>query len=224
MRKTVMFALTLALGLGASTTWADGATNTKAAAKSNAAEQSAATTSTPAAVMKELQSESGKDKRERKLSPKQLAKIAQQQLEKLTAYAMKQVRPELEKKGTFEPIGAMVYRDGKINQVVIKSDKVPAVDKIRMYRVALRSLARHNKIDASVVIFSAQLKKNSQAKAIIMNYEHRFGVSGTRVIGYKFNKGKLELTKPKDMAKPFFVFYDQNRVNNTPRTVGSKLQ
>lgn len=217
MNKIVIAALTMALSLAGASAWAKDKPEAAAAAGTTSS-------STPSEVMKALKDDGDSaDSKQKKLSAKQLAAIAQKQLEKLTQYAMDQIKPELIKKGTFEPVGAMVYRNGKINHLQIKSNKVPAVDKIRMFRVALRSLARHNKIDASVVIFSAQMKKNDKTKVIVENYEHRFGVSGTRIIAYRFENGKLKLAKPKDVSKPFFVFYDENKVQGTPRTEGKKL-
>ena len=223
MRKLVTIMMATLLGLGSMAVLAKPQTSTPASGKATSA--STRPDSTVNEVMKQIEDENGKidKKKENKLSPKALAKVAQIQLDKLSKYAMGLVKPQLEKKGTFQPVAAMVYRDGRINQLEIKSDKVPPIDKIRMYRIALRSLARHYKIDASIVIFSAEKNKNSKDKVIIMNYEHRFGVSGSRVIGYRFQNGKLLTSKPKDSAKPFFVFYDQNKVKGAGRTEGSKL-
>ena len=154
------------------------------------------------------------DKKKLKIPAKEMVALARKQLNKLTKYALKQIKPKLSKTGSFEPIGVMLYRSGKVNKLELggkDSQKVPAELRIRLDSLALRSMARHNTIDASVIIFAAKKNKGDKRKMIVMNYEHRFGMSGEKVIPYEFDNGKLKLFKPEYFPKPFFIFYSQNQ-------------
>lgn len=239
MRKVAISVLAAFLGLAGFSACAVGSPKTSNAAQSGVASEHGAKavqpsdksaevriTSTPEAL-REAMKKDGKtlkkgQKMEHVVSAKQLANIARYQLEHLVAYVITKVKPQLLKKGTFGPMGAMVYRDGHINNIVIKNP-MSVEDKVKLYRLALRSLARHNKIDASVVVFCAEDKKGSNKHYIFMNYEHRFGVSGTRIIGYEIVNGKLKMTQPKDIQKPFYVFFDQNRLRKDDRVSGKHL-
>ena len=77
-----------------------------------------------------------------------------------------------------------------------------------MYRAALKSVARRGKIHAAAILYTGKLREGSDDEALVVEYEHRLGIAGNKVIPYLIENGKVAYSEPVTSEKPFQIFYD----------------
>ncbi|WP_166268363.1 hypothetical protein [Marinobacter caseinilyticus] len=149
-----------------------------------------------------------------KLSPEELetyALIARKQLIELTETAAEEVGDELSASGVVVPAAWMLLNDGTIKRVRLGSDgeKAASTIQILMYRAAMKSLARHGKISGTAIVYAGSAEGGSETKLLVIEHEHRLGVSGLKLIPFRFSEGAVTYGAPQSQPKPFELFYDQ---------------
>ena len=141
-------------------------------------------------------------------------------LERLQTSLMANITEDLSDDGHAIPTAVMLMDNGKIKKInVADIDKLGDPKLIlEAYRSALRAIARHDKIVAASIAYTANIKtESSQELAIVTEYEHRLGVSGQRFIAYEFrpNSSELLIGEPVDGSKPFRWFYTSTKNNKS---------
>ncbi|WP_036128837.1 hypothetical protein [Marinobacter nitratireducens] len=148
------------------------------------------------------------------LSKEELAHYAivgQRQLVYLTEKAMEQYSSELLDEEPNMPAAWMLMMDGEtVKRINIDSQvgDAPAQVRILMYRAALKSVARRGKINAVAILYTGKVKEGSNEEALVIEHEHRLGISGNKVIPYDLDKGKVNYSDAVTSEKPFQLFYD----------------
>lgn len=137
-------------------------------------------------------------------------------LEKLQKRLMADMTEDLSDDGRAIPAAVMLMDDGTVKNINIADiDKISDPKLIlEAYRSALRAVARHDKIVAASLGYTANIKtESSHELAIVTEYEHRLGVAGQRFVAYQFDSanGELKLGKPMDGSKPFRWFYTSKK-------------
>ncbi len=151
------------------------------------------------------------------LSKEELARyavIGQQQLVKLTEKATKEYTQLLQDGKKNVPAAWMLLDDGEtIKRIDIddQTQQVPANVRILMYRAALKSIARRGKINAAVILYTGKVEKDGDAEALVIEHEHRLGISGNKIIPYSIDRGSVSYSQPVTKEKPFQLFYDDKR-------------
>src|SRR5699024_4811959 len=90
------------------------------------------------------------------------------------------------------PSAWMLLEDGKSTKRISLDEQAadaPAQIRILMYRAALKSVAQRGKIHAAAILYTGRLKEGSDEQALVIEYEHRLGISGNKVIPYKVTDG-----------------------------------
>lgn len=147
------------------------------------------------------------------LSREELARyvlMAKTQLIELTESALSDVKTDLESNGLVSPSATMILDDGTVKQLNLREEagNAPYALQLVMYRTALKSMARHGKISAAAILYSGGSATEQGAKALIIEYEHRLGVSGVKLVPYLLENGKVSYGEMKEKNKPFQLFYD----------------
>ncbi|MBK1849766.1 hypothetical protein FE845_00280 [Marinobacter sp. 1-4A] len=145
---------------------------------------------------------------------KELSKYAvlgQQQILYLTKQATDEYTETLTDSEPNMPAAWMLLEDGKtVKRINIdeQADGAPAQIRILMYRAALKSVARPGKIHASVILYTGKIREGSEDEALVVEFEHRLGISGNKVIPYQVENGKVSYAEPVTSEKPFQIFHD----------------
>ena len=160
------------------------------------------------------------------LTKEELAKyavMANKQLVTLTEAAIDRVKSGLEDSGLVTPIGMMIMNDGTLKPVDLddKAKEAPLGIKIVMYRAALKSMARHDKITGATIVYGVDSKDGGGKSALVVEYEHRLGVSGMKLIPYSQDSGKVTYGKVLSKSKPFQMFYDPRPDQQAKASKGS---
>lgn len=137
--------------------------------------------------------------------------IAQQQLVKLTEEATRQYADTLIDPEPNMPAAWMLMDDeGTVKRINIDAQAVDAPAQLRliMYRAAIKSVARRGKIDAAAILYTGKVSEDSDQEALVIEYEHRLGISANQVIPYEVRDGKVLYGEPVIADKPFQLFYD----------------
>lgn len=147
------------------------------------------------------------------LSDEELAQyvlMAQKQLIGLTQSALDDVKAKLEKNGLVSPSASMILDDGTIKPLRLgeEASQAPYSMQLVMYRTALKSMARHGKISAAAITYSGGNAQDQDAQAVIIEYEHRLGVSGVKLVPIALQGGEVSYGEVMDQKKPFQMFYD----------------
>lgn len=145
---------------------------------------------------------------------KELSKYAvlgQQQILYLTKQATDDYSDTLTDSKPNMPSAWMLLEDGTtIKRIDLdeQAGDAPAQIRILMYRAALKSVARRGKIHAAVILYTGKLNEGSEDEALVVEFEHRLGISGTKVVPYQVENDKVAYADPVANEKPFQIFYD----------------
>lgn len=145
---------------------------------------------------------------------KELSKYAvlgQQQILYLTEQATGEYSSTLTDSNPNMPSAWMLLEDGTtIKRIDLdeQAGDAPAQIRILMYRAALKSVARRGKINAAVILYTGKLNEGSDDEALVVEFEHRLGISGTKIVPYQVENGKVAYSDPVASEKPFQIFYD----------------
>lgn len=139
------------------------------------------------------------------------AVIGQQQVIRLTEQATEEYSGTLTDSQPNMPGAWMLLEDGKtIKRIDLdaQAEDTPAQIRILMYRAALKSLARRGKIHAAAILYTGKLREESDDEALVIEYEHRLGIAGNKVVPYQVENGRVAYSEPVASEKPFQIFYD----------------
>ncbi|MBO6850995.1 MAG: hypothetical protein JJ867_11110 [Marinobacter sp.] len=149
-----------------------------------------------------------------KLTKEELAHyaiIGQEQLVKLTEKATQEYTTGMQRGDKSMPAAWMLLDDGEtVKRINIdgQTEQAPANVRILMYRAALKSIARRGKINAAVILYTGKVKEGEQAAALVIEHEHRLGISGNKIIPYTIEDGNVTYSQAVTKEKPFQMFYD----------------
>lgn len=138
--------------------------------------------------------------------------VAKAQLEHLTSKATDAYSPRLEDDGTAMPSAWMLMDDGitvKELKLDHSAEGAPASIRVTMFRAAIKSIARRGKINAAVILYSGQLSEENSQHAIVLEHEHRLGISATKIVPYVVDGKQVSYAKSVTQKKPFQLFYDE---------------
>lgn len=150
-----------------------------------------------------------------KLTREELAQYAvagQQQLVHLIEEATKQYKETLTDGKPDMPAAWMLMDDGEtVKRINIddQAGEAPAQLRILMYRAALKSIARRGKVNAAAILYTGKVSEGSDEQALVIEHEHRLGISGNKVIPYEVKGGAVNYSKAINSEKPFQMFYDE---------------
>jgi len=139
------------------------------------------------------------------------AVLGQRQIVYLTKQATEEYSDTLTDDSPNMPAAWMLLEDGTtIKRISLdgQAADAPAQIRILMYRAALKSVARRGKIHAAAILYTGKLREGSDGEALVVEYEHRLGIAGNKVIPYKVENGKVAYSDPVASEKPFQIFYD----------------
>lgn len=137
---------------------------------------------------------------------------AEKDLNSLFDEAIANVEKDVEATGVFAPRAWMVMKDKKIKEVTFADEatQAPPEVKLHMIRVSLRSLARHDGIDSALIVYPGTIKKDDESqRVVVVEHEHRLGVSGTKLVPLEFSGGEASFGAVLSQKKPFQIFYDK---------------
>lgn len=149
-----------------------------------------------------------------KLSEEELVQIlasAQQQLIHLSEVATSEYEAELKDGAPNMPAAWMLMKDGKtVKRISLgeEGERVPAAAQIYMYRAAIKAIADQGEINAAAILYTGRLSKEDDTEVLVVEHEHRLGVSGNKVVAYALENGALKWSEPVTQKKPFEWFYD----------------
>ncbi|KPQ01423.1 hypothetical protein [Marinobacter sp. HL-58] len=152
-----------------------------------------------------------------KLDDKDLAAVvavAQKHLTKMTDAALKKAGDELEEAGIFRPMAFMVMKSEKVQEMKLgeDADGAPGEIKVLMYRAGLKSIARRKEIHGAVIAYPGSVEKDGEnIRALVLEHEHRLGVSGIKLIPVRLDDGEASFGEPMSQDKPFQIFYDEKK-------------
>jgi hypothetical protein len=148
------------------------------------------------------------------LSREEMAKyviVAKEQLTYLTTKATEEYGPRVEAGANTMPAAWMLMDDG-VTVKELSLDKsaegAPASIRVVMFRAALKSIARRGKINAGVILYAGQLSEANSQKALVVEHEHRLGISATKIVPFVVEQGQVKYAKSITREKPFQIFYD----------------
>ncbi|MEX2475483.1 hypothetical protein [Marinobacter sp.] len=139
------------------------------------------------------------------------AVIGQQQLVKLTEKATEEYTRELIDGEPNMPAAWMLLDDGEtVKRISIdaQAEQANAQMRILMYRAAIKSIARRGKINAAVILYTGKVEEGSDAEALVIEHEHRLGISANKVAPFHMDGGEVSFSKAVTKEKPFQMFYD----------------
>lgn len=155
-----------------------------------------------------------------KLSKQELAAIlltAEQQLTLLAETATKKYLPVIQEEGINMPKAWMLMEDGETVKGISlqgQAEGAPPEIRIVMYRSAIKSLARRGLINAAAILYAGAVTENDDTKALVIEHEHRLGVSANKVVGYRKDKDRIVWGEPFTEKKPFEWFYEAKVTKN----------
>ncbi|GGC72399.1 hypothetical protein [Marinobacter halophilus] len=139
---------------------------------------------------------------------------AQQQLIRLSEQATEEYQDTLRADSPSMPAAWMMMKDGEtVKRLNIsgQADNMPAAAKIKMYRAAIKSIAQRGQINAAAILYTGRVNEQSSEQVMVIEHEHRLGVSSNKVIGYRLQDGKVSWAEPVTQEKPFEWFYDGSK-------------
>ncbi|WP_323750836.1 hypothetical protein [Marinobacter sp.] len=148
------------------------------------------------------------------ISQEELAGIlatAQQQLIRLSDRATEDYQSVIVDPEPNMPAAWMLMKDGStVKRLNLDSqvEGMPAATRIAVYRAAFKSVARKGEINAAAILYTGRVSEESDTEVLVIEHEHRLGVSGNKVIGYEIEGGDAAWVKPVTQKKPFQWFYD----------------
>jgi|SRR5690554_2589273 len=139
---------------------------------------------------------------------------AEKDLNSLLEKAIASIEKDIEAAGVFSPRAWMVMKDKEIKEVAFADDasQAPPEMKLHMIRVSLKSLARHDGIDSALIVYPGTMQKDDESqRVVVVEHEHRLGVSGTKLIPLELSGGKVSFGGALSQKKPFQIFYDKKQ-------------
>ncbi|MDN6318627.1 MAG: hypothetical protein L0J77_02590 [Marinobacter sp.] len=136
---------------------------------------------------------------------------AKDDLTSLLEKAVAEVKVEMEETGLFSPQAWMLMKNQDLKKVSLsgQAESAPPNIKVHMFRASLRSVARHNRIDAALIVYPGSIKKDGETQRIVaVEHEHRLGVSGLKLIPLDLEDGEASFGEPISQKKPFAFFYE----------------
>jgi len=136
---------------------------------------------------------------------------AQQQLIRLSDEATAEYEAVIRDAEPNMPAAWMLMKDGEtVKRINMDSqaEGIPAASRIVMYRAALKSVARKGEINAAAILYTGRLNEETDTEVLVIEHEHRLGVSGNKVIGYEVEGSDISWAEPVTQKKPFQWFYD----------------
>ena len=137
--------------------------------------------------------------------------IANKQLAYLAEQATEEYQDRIEAEKTPMPSGWMLMKDG-ITVKELKLDEsaegAPPQIRVVMFRAALKSIARRGQINAAAILYAGQLSEENPQKVLVMEHEHRLGISGNKLVPYTVHGEKVKYSESVTKEKPFQLFYD----------------
>jgi|GEM_PF-341632 hypothetical protein len=148
------------------------------------------------------------------IDKKEMAKylvIANKQLAYLAERATTEYQARIGRSDSPMPSGWMLMKDG-VTVKELKLDEsakgAPPHIRVVMFRAALKSIARRGQINAAAVLYAGQLSDENPQKVLVLEHEHRLGISGNKFIPYKVSGEKIVYSEAITKEKPFQIFYD----------------
>ena len=169
------------------------------------------------ATSQEHQSEGSSVLSDGKLTKKELAAAmltAEKDLTSMLKASMSVVEEEVENSGIFGPGAWMVLKDRKLKKVRLDeaAESAPPSAKLQVFRASLRPLARHNKIDAALIVYPGTItKEGEKQRVVVVEHEHRLGISGLKLIPLELDEGDVSFGAAMSQEKSFQIFYDQKK-------------
>jgi hypothetical protein len=151
--------------------------------------------------------------------------LGQQQLVYLIKESTKEYSGTLTDSKPNMPAAWMLMDDGKTIKRIDIDDQAggaPAQLRILMYRAALKSVARRGKIVAAAILYTGKVSKDSDEQALVIEHEHRLGISGNKIIPYEIKGDKILYGEPVTSEKPFQLFYDSKEESQSGRKQDEK--
>jgi hypothetical protein len=142
---------------------------------------------------------------------------AQQQLIRLSEAATEAYERVIKNDDPGTPAAWMLMKDGEtIKRIDIddQAQDIPAAARIKMYRAAIKSIARRGHISAAAILYTGRANEQSDTRVLVIEHEHRLGVSANKVIGYEAGNGKISWAESVTRKKPFEWFYDDKEGNS----------
>jgi hypothetical protein len=105
----------------------------------------------------------------------------------------------------------MLMKDGEtVKRINIDAQAVgmPAVAQLKMYRAAIKSIAQRGQINAAAILYTGRVSEGNETEVLVIEHEHRLGVSSNKVIGYEIRNGAISWAEPVSQEKPFEWFYE----------------
>ncbi|MCD1630036.1 MULTISPECIES: hypothetical protein [Marinobacter] len=136
---------------------------------------------------------------------------AQQQLIRLSEAATKEYQSAILEPGANTPKAWMLMKDGEtVKRINIDAQAVgmPAVAQLKMYRAAIKSIAQRGQINAAAILYTGRVSEGNETEVLVIEHEHRLGVSSNKVIGYEIRNGAISWAEPVSQEKPFEWFYE----------------
>lgn len=155
-----------------------------------------------------------------KLTKEELAAAmltAEKDMTSMLKASMSEVEKEVEASGVFGPGAWMVLKDRSLKQVKLDevAEEAPPSAKLQIIRASLRSLARHNKIDAAMMVYPGTINKDgTKDRVVVVEHEHRLGVSGIKLVPLSLVEGEVTFGAAISQEKSFQIFYDQRKTDN----------
>ena len=137
---------------------------------------------------------------------------AEQDLRALLKMAVDEVQVDVESTGFFAPRAWMQMKDRSIKEVrlIEEAEAAPPKIKLQLFEASLRSVARHNKIDAALIVYPGTIKQDGNERRVVaVEHEHRLGVAGIKLIPLQLENGNAQFGNPLSQKKPFKIFYDE---------------
>lgn len=141
---------------------------------------------------------------------------AKHDLTSLLEKAVSEIQLDVENAGVFSPRAWMLMKDLGLKEVKLsgQAKEAPADIKVRVFRASLRSVARHNQIDAALIAYPGSINKDGEVQHVVaVEHEHRLGVSGIKLIPLTLENGEASFGSPMSQNKPFDFFYDEKGSN-----------
>ncbi|WP_273203654.1 hypothetical protein [Marinobacter subterrani] len=137
--------------------------------------------------------------------------VAKEQLAYLTKNATEEYAPRMKAEGSAMPAAWMLMNDGvTVKELSLdeSAEGAPASIRVVMFRAALKSVARRGKINAAVILYAGQLSEGNTQRALVVEHEHRLGISATKIVPFVVEEGQVKYAQSVTREKPFQMFYD----------------
>ena len=149
-----------------------------------------------------------------KLSEEEVAIVKRtvaKDLSRVQERLMERMEMDLKDDGKAVPVAVMLMKDRELKNVVVDDAENLRDPKliIKAYRGAIRSVARHGQILAASISYVTKLDNTENTLAVLSEYEHRLGVAGRRLVGFRVENNEVAFGRPMEASKPFQWFYSE---------------